>query len=323
MTTQKSRYARSVANLLKNDSFLDAVLPDNVRGDTLPQSAFFLRELEDIDAAAYDIKRPKLEALELLNTKPVNPGANEYTFRQFDKRGIAKIISDYQDGFPRADVGGVEFTSKLKSVGLGFGINFQEVRAAIMEGRPLDRMKAEAAQRGIGEKTNSVALLGDTEHGLYGLFNQPDATIVVGTGGWGSATADQILSDMFGLVDSIPTLTKETENPNMLVLPYAKLRFIGTKRLTTTVSDTTVLEFFKKQRPNVEVRGAMKLETASAGGANRMVAYDKNSLFWLVAVPMETLPVRQQGHETVTDYHARVGGVVAPYPLSIAYMDAI
>lgn len=288
-----------------------------------PQSVFFTRELEDIDAELYNVRRPKLEALELVSTKAVNPGANSYTYRQFDARGVAKIISDYSNGFPRADVDGEEFTAKLKSVGAGWGMSFQEVRAAQMEGRGLDRMKAEAAQRAVNEKLHSVALIGDTEHGLSGLFKQSAATIVSGTGtAWTSATATQILSDMFGIVDSIPTLTNEVEKPNMLLMSYSRYRLISTKLLGTN-SDTTVLSFFRMQRPEIEVRGALRLDTAGASSNQRMMAYDKNLVYWLVAVPMETLPVRQQGHEMVTDYHARAGGVVCPYPLSIAYMDGI
>lgn len=305
MTT---KYQQSIDRQLKNDA---------------AYSTFFTRQLEMIDQKSYDIKKPKLEALELLNVEPVDPGAETYTYRQFDGRGVAKFVSDYSDGFPRVDVSGVEFTSKLKSVGDGWGISFQEMRASEMAQANLMNRKAAAAQRILMEKTNSVALSGDTEQGLYGLFNQPSATIVSGgTGSWGSSTAAQILADMFLLVDSIPLLTKEAENPDTLLLPYGKLRLVGSKLLGTN-SDTTVLEYFRQQRPTIEVRGALNLETASAGGANRAVAYDKKSVFWIVAVPMETMPVRQQGHETVTDYHARIGGVIAPYPLSIAYLDAI
>lgn len=288
-----------------------------------PQGVFFARELEEIDAQLYNVKRPELEALQLLNVKQVSPGAKEHTYTQFDGRGVAKFISDYTNGFPRASVDGEQFTSKMKSVGASWGISFQEMREAAFAGTGLDSMLAETAQRAVLEKTNDVALSGDSEQGLYGLYNQPSFTLVAGTGtAWTSATATQILSDLFGIVDSIPTLTKEVEKADTLLMSYSRLRLIGSKLLGTN-SDTTVLEFFKMQRPEINVRGALKLETAGASSVQRMVAYDKKSVQWLVAVPIETLPLVTNGISTVVNYHARLGGVIAPYPLSGAYMDGI
>jgi hypothetical protein len=287
-----------------------------------PSGVFFARELEEIDAELFNIKRPELEALQFLNVKQISPGAKTYTYTQFDGRGIAKVITDMQNGFPAASVSGQQFSANLVGVGASWHISFQEMREAAFAQTPLDSMLAEAAQRSVLELTNDIALSGKSEFGMYGLYNQPSATIVSGNGGWDSASAADILEDLFGIVDSIPTLTKEVEKANMLLLPYNKLRFISTK-LLGTASDTTVLEFFKMQRPGVEVRGALKLETASAGGAHRMVAYDKNCCKWLVAVPIETLPLQSDGIVTKVNYHARLGGVVAYRPLAIAYLDAI
>lgn len=288
-----------------------------------PQGVFFARELEEIDAQLYNIKRPELEALQLVPVKAVNPGAKEHTYTQFDGRGVAKFISDYTNGFPRASVTGTQFTAKMKSVGASWGISFQEMREAAFAQTGLDTQLAETAQRAVLELTNDVALSGSAEHNLYGLFNQPSFTTVAGTGiAWTSATVAQILSDLFGIVDSIPTLTKEVEKPNMLLMSYSRLRLIGSK-LLGTASDTTVLEFFKMQRPGIEVRGALKLDTAGASSNQRMIAYDKNCVQWLVAVPLETLPLVTNGISTEVNYHARLGGVISPYPLAGAYMDGI
>lgn len=293
------------------------------------QTIFFKRQLEEIDGQLYDIKYAKLEALELVSPKPLNPGANTYTYRMFDHRGMAVMTANYADGSPRSDVNGTETTVPVFPVRASFGYNVQEIRAAALAGQPLDAMKAMSCRRSINEKLNLVALLGDAEWGLIGLFNQASTNAytvpATGTGSsklWSTKTADQVLTDLFGIVDLIPTNTKEVENAKRLLMPYSLLRLINRMRVST-VSDTTVLQFFKMQRPNIEVRGALYLDTAGASGVSRIMAYDPDrvNLEWLLPVPFESFPPQLKGLEYVIECHARVGGVVVRYPLTICYAD--
>jgi hypothetical protein len=296
------------------------------------QSVFFARQLEQIEGTLYEVKQGALESRELLSVKPVAPGAEQYTYRMFDKRGVAKIMSNYSTSSPRADVDGFEVISILRSFRLSFGYSIQEIRAAQFAGTPLDAMKAMAARRGIDEGLNAVALQGAAEFGIRGLFNQPNAqTFTVpadGTGSsalWATKTVDQILRDMFGVCDQIPQNTAEVEKPRRLLMPYSRYRLINRLRMGTGDGVLTVLKFFETQRPDIQVRGALFLDTAGAGATARMVAYDPNpiNLEWIVAVPFETFPPVLQGMEYVTECHARAGGVIARYPLSICYGDGI
>ncbi len=296
------------------------------------QSVFFSRQLEEIDATLYNVKYGQLEALELLTPKPVSPGAESHTYRQFDRRGMAEITSNYANQSKRVDVEGKEYTSYLRSMRLSFGISIQEIRNAQHAGTDLDMMRVMAARRGIDEKLNQIALLGSTEHNLYGLYTQPNAStytvIADGTGSsalWSTKTADLILRDMFGIVDSIPTTTNEVEHPKRLLLPHSRLRLIQTKRMGAGDGVLTVLGFFQVARPGIEVRGALFLDTAGATATARMVAYDPDvmNVRWLVAVPFESFPQQLVGMEYVTECHARCGGVIMSYPLTMAYGDGI
>lgn len=294
---------------------------------------FFQRQLEEIDARLFETKYGALEALDLVSPKSLNPGAETYTFRRYDARGQAKIMSNYAKGSPRANVSGVEASSKIKSVRASYGYSIQDIRAAAMAQVPLDPMNAMAARRAIDEKMNSVALLGDAEHGLLGLFNQTNAqTYTVPADGtassalWSAKTADQILRDLFGIVDQIPSTTAEQENPKRLLMSYSRFRFISEKKVSTNGDGTmSVLDYFKSKKPGIEVRGALFLDTAGAGSTQRMVAYDPNPINqeWLVPVPFETFPTELDGMEYSTECHARVGGVVSRYPMSMAYGDGI
>ena len=152
------------------------------------QSVFFLRELEEIDSRLFDVKYANLEVFELVQPKQLDPGAETYTYRTFDARGVAAMTSDYATGSPRADVSGVETTAKVRSLRASFGYNVQEIRAASMANRPLDAMRATAARRMINEKINAVGLLGDTDHSMQGLFSVTSAqTYTVPADGTGAS----------------------------------------------------------------------------------------------------------------------------------------
>lgn len=295
-------------------------------------AVFFARELEQIDARMYDVKYAALEAFELVPVKTdIHPGTETITYQQFDGRAVAEMTANYASGSPRADVGGVEFTSKVRSIRNSYGYNVQEIRAAQLAGRPLDSMRASVARRGVNEKINSTALLGDATHGIIGLFNQPSAqSYTVPNGGtasplWSSKTADEILKDLFGICDQIPTVTKEVEKPTRLLLPYSRFRLIEQKRLGAGDGGMTVLDFFKQKRPGIEVRGALYLDTAGAGATCRMVAYDPKpeNIELMLPIAFESFPPEQRGMEYVTENHARIGSVVCRYPLTMCYGDGI
>lgn len=297
------------------------------------QSVFFARQLELVDATLYNVKYGKLEALELVTPKPIDPGAESYTYSQFDGRALATITSNYQTSSVRVDVEGKQFTAYLRSLRLSFGISIQEIRNAKFANTDLEQMKAMRARRGIDEKLNQIALLGSAEHGLFGLFNQPNAGIYTvpadGTGAstlWSTKSSDLILRDMYGAVDKIPQDTAEVESAKRLLVPHSRMRFLTTKKLSGAGDGTmTVLTMFASARPGVTVRGALFLETAGVGGTARMIAYDPDpmNLEWLVAVPFESFPQQLLGMEYVTECHARAGGVVLRYPLTMVYGDGI
>ena len=112
------------------------------------ESMFFARQLESIKAQTYDVKRANLNALQLMPVSTDVPeGATTITYRQYDTVGMAKVIANYANDLPRADVTGKEFTSNIRSIGNAFGYNTQEIRSAIFAGVNLPARKAMAATR--------------------------------------------------------------------------------------------------------------------------------------------------------------------------------
>jgi hypothetical protein len=295
------------------------------------QSVFFARELEEIDGQMYEIKYAKLEAFELVPTKKLDPGTETYTYRQWDGRGVAVMTSNYATSSPRADVDGSEFTSKVRSIRNSYGYNVQEIRAAAKEKRPLENMRAVQARRGINEKINRTALLGDAAHGIVGLFNQPNVqtyTPCTKTGGgtaWtgAGATPDEILNDMYGIVDQVPTNTNEIEKITLLLIPYTRLRFISAQAPMSNSATRPhgAARCSRPTAPDVEIRGALFLDTAGRVATARALGYAPRpvNLELLVPMPFESFPPQMTGLEWVVENHARMGGVVVRFPLAMIY----
>jgi hypothetical protein len=297
------------------------------------ETSFFARELEHIKTRTYDVVYPELKALSLIPVSTeAGPGAESITYRQYDQLGVAKIISNYADDLPRADVKGKEFTAPVRSIGESYGYNIQEIRAASMTGKPLEQRRANAARRANDQLVNKIAFFGDTTSGLGGLLSNTNIPIVnVPNDGTGSSTLfknktpDQILRDMNNLVNGVFSLTNGVETPDTLVLPIEQFTYISSTPRSAN-SDTTILDYFLKNNPLIKrVEWANELKGAGVGGVDVMVAYkrDPDKLTLEIPQPFEQFPVQEKGLEFVVPCHSRVGGVIVYYPLSIAFGEGI
>ncbi len=296
------------------------------------EAVYFKRQLEVILSRTYDEVLADLPYAKLFPiTSEVDPIATEATWRSYKSYGFAKLISDYATDFPRVDLAGSEQSIKIKSYGVSWGYNIMEIRRAAKTGFNLTDRKAKAARRALEEKMNRLAFLGDSDAGIQGFINYPGITEytvpATGTGAtktWSTKTADQILVDLFGIINAIVIPTFGKEMPNRILLPLTNLTLIKTLRLGT-YNDTTVYEFFKKQYPEVELVAVRELVGAGAGGTNRMMAYNASPDKIRFEVPMafEQFPEQQVGLEFVVPAWARVAGIIMPYVAATAYADGI
>lgn len=76
-------------------------------------SLYFARELDYVKAKTYDRVYPELTALQMFPvTHEVPEGAETVTYYGYEKRGLARIIANYADDLPRADVAGQPKTAR-------------------------------------------------------------------------------------------------------------------------------------------------------------------------------------------------------------------
>jgi len=294
------------------------------------ESLFFSRQLESIKAQSYDVKRAKLNALEIFPVSTSTPeGATTITYRQYDSVGVAKIIANYATDLPRADVSGKEFTSPIRGIGIAYGYSVQEIRSAQFAGVSLSEKKMRAAQRAHEEMINRLAWGGDTENGLPGFMtnaNIPAYTVPAdGTSSsklWTAKSADKIVRDINGVINQVTTQSKGIHRANMVLMPLEQYTLIASTQ-NSTASDTTILQFVTLNNPGVTFKPVIELD-AFGGGLDRIVAGEFSIDNMQLEIPMSFKQYSPQvnGLEYVIPCESRFGGVIVEYPLAFAIGDS-
>lgn len=297
------------------------------------ESAFFQRELEFVKSNTYDVKYPELKARRLFPLNPeADPGATKITYQQYDQTGMAKIIANYADDLPRADVKGKEFSSPVKELGAAYGYTIKEIRSSTMVGKKLDQRRSNAARRAIAQAENKFAFIGDTATGLPGFLsnaNVPTVTIPAdGTGAsklWTAKTPALILRDLNLLANSPAVNTKGVEVSDTILLPLEQFTYIASTPRSDN-SDTTILKYFLANNPFIkQVEWVNELAGAGAGSTDRAVAYRRDPMALTLEVPsdFEQLEPEKRNLEFIIDCIESFGGVIIYYPLSVAFGDGI
>lgn len=312
---------------------LDAADPLAQRVDGGDLNVFFARQLEHIEAETYEVQYPELLGRTMV---PVNSrvgrGKKIYTYRQFDKVGVAKLLASYAEDLPRVDVRGKEFSVPINGYGASFGYSIMDIRAAAEEGVPLDALKAQAAREVVETKLDKVAAIGDAAAGSKGLLtlvNVNTYTIPNGVGGkasWGLKTPTEILADLNGVANKAYNATKGIERSDTMIMPLDAFTLIATTPFNSTANpDITILNVFLKNQQFVKtVVPWYYCTNAGVGGTiDRIACYrkDPKKLEFIEPQPFEILPPQEKGLEFVSMCHARTAGVVCRYPLSVTYGD--
>lgn len=296
------------------------------------ESIYFSGQLSKIRAQTYDYKLPNLRARELIPTAgDVSNWQQTLEWRSWGQIGVAKIISSYADDLPRVDVYAETNISRIKSLGDSYGYNVDEIRMSRATGANLDVRRATAARRAIDQLIDDILAVGDSSHGLVGFTNQPNAilyTVPNGAGGsatWALKTNEEILDDLVGIASSVRTATKDQEQPNTLALPDRRYTYISSRIMGDGDTRTILQTFLAIQDRITTVVPWTRLEGAGAGGTDRMVCYRRSpdALEAIVPQEFEQFPAQERGLEFVVPCHAKCGGVVLYYPLSMAYGDGI
>lgn len=313
----------------------------SIRVDTA--GVFFLRQLEDIEAAIKDTKYAQLKTLEHLQLLPgLDPLAERHTFRMRDWVGKAKRSTHPTDSAPTVNVLRKETSTDYYVYKQAFEYSIDELRKSVKYGENLDRERAEAARISLAQTLDDLLAVGDSETGSKGLLNlastQSYSVPTTGSGSsplWTAKTPDQILVDMNGIVSQIFVQSLEIESAKRMVLPTALYRLVQTLARSDR-SDLSVLEYFKRNNPGIDVLSWERLGDSSASlygnsangttlnsGNTRIIAGDFSVLNvrGLVPVELEMMEPERQGEGYKITLRMKTGGTEAPFPKAICYAD--
>lgn len=296
-------------------------------------SVFLARELQYVRRQVLEAPKAPLEAFQVFPVQTEVPAGAESAFQRiYDSVGVAKIISNYADDLPRADVVAKEHAVKLKDVGAAYGYNVSEIRNAQFAGINLPSMKARAVRRSIDEALNRIAWKGDDANNIIGFLSNPNISVTnIAADGTGNKTAfstksvDKVIRDVNKVIQFIPDATNQVETANTVLLaPDAYNHLATTPR--SEHSDTTILEFLRRTHP--EITRWMKvgaLKGAGTNGADLMIAgrFEPDYVKFEIPVRYNQLPVEIRNLEYIINCMARVVGVSVTLPMAFVKVEGV
>lgn len=296
------------------------------------ESIFFAKELDYVKSKAYDVKYPANNALALFPvTSEADPGADTISYDSYDMVGMAKIIANYADDLPRADVKATRETVKVFGIATSYGYSTKDIRRARMAGKPLSTKKAEAARRANDTRINNIAFWGDEESGIVGILNHPNISkyVIPGDGTssateWASKTAEQIIRDMNAAVSSVVDATNGVEIPDTMLLPIKQYNLIA-GMLMPDSSGFTVLKFFRENNPYITTVKAVHELKGADDGDDVMLIYRNSSdaLSLELPLPFTQLAPQRKNLEFVVPCESSTAGIIVYYPLSVCLASGI
>lgn len=317
-------------------------------------SAFFLRDLTEVLGRTYDIKYPDLKARQILPVfTGIDPAAEGYVWRQFDRVGGAHVIHDYGADLPSTEVVANEFQSRILSLGTSYNYSIQDLRKARMAGIPLETRKALAARRSMEQALEQIAFFGVAQVpgtgasqalmfapaaqntndplAMYGFTNFPGLPVVTGTNNWvnGSSSVSTIVQDFNSMFLNVIQNSKGVHTPDTVVFPLSTWSVLNTMARSVTFTDDTVLQYLMKENPWIKnVYWSTMLETAGRNQANnaagpRIMVLERNEENLSLVIPQEfeQLPPQMVNMTFKIACHMRVGGLRVSYPKSILAFD--
>lgn len=286
---------------------------------TEDQSIFAARQLDFVKAQTYDRKPPPMNGLLLVpQVSDVPEWAESITYRTYTAVGMAKVIANYADDLPRADVGGAETSVPVRTIGDSYGYNINELNASVAMGAQLPQRKANAARRAIEIKLAQIAMVGDTPHGLFGITNHPNIGATTGlTGSWGTAgtTALQIVADVDILWNAVRTQSVGIHTPNTLAIPSSSYAAMTSKYVADT-GGKSAFDIVKAKYPNLKITDLPELEVVAGATWAIIGEFGAENAALEAVMPFNQLPAQARNLELVVPCMARTGGVSVHYPLA-------
>jgi hypothetical protein len=287
-----------------------------------PQTGvWFENQLTDIrEEVLLDQIPPRNGFLYLPQDTSVAAWAENYEHRMYEPIGIAQFIADFAEDLPLVDIATRKETFNLRTFGVAYQYNIDEIEKSKAVGMDLQGKRARAARLVTEQKFNDIMFFGDPETQLFGLVNYPYIPRRLLPYKIEEATAAQDILDMFhDLVNSIFTLTETIGDPDTVGLPPTQYAHIASRRIGDG-TDTKILQDFLAASPFIkEVVPMRELAGAGPNGEDLVVVYrnDSQIIEHKLAREFTQLAPQRRNLAVLTNCHAKSGGMASDRPLEM------
>jgi hypothetical protein len=296
------------------------------------------RDLEQVSAQTYDVLKHPMMARQIMQfSNELSPGAETFSYDMYDGVAECQWITNWGTPVGQNDAFKTRMTGIAYSFAGGFEYTFQDLEAAsFASGRSLDGERARFNRIGHEQFLEDLAFAGNADRGISGISNlltnagytvqtygtagAPYVKPVVGTWDINTDPVD-LMKDLDALLAVPEQNTKQRLRANRILLP------LSVKPLLTQVfseSDARTVEaVWKANNPGIEILYWWKLDTASALGGPRAIAYkvDPAVCRFVLAYDYKEMPPETSTFVYRVNTIARVLGTVSVYPLGMAMMD--
>lgn len=300
---------------------------------------FYISQLANLEAKIYEAKYTNINFEEMI---PVNTSVPEYVdswdYISYDAVTLGKFIGSSADDLPSVQASANKTSVPIGYAGNSFDYSLDELRKTQQMRMPIDTIKGRAAFRGSQEHSQRVAYFGDAARGMTGLFNNPNIALDNSTVNWATATGQEIVADMNSLLIEVWINSANTHVANAFALDSARYAQISSQRMDTG-TDTTILEFFKKNNLYTTMTGAelrifprlqLSASVLAANGVSnsnkdRMLAYELNddNLGMVNPIPWRPLAPQMKNLTVIVPCEYKISGTEFRFPFSAAYRDHV
>lgn len=188
------------------------------------------------------------------------PWAKTWRYRWLRHIGQFKLIRNYTTDLPEVEVVYGEMEMPIFKWGQGYSVSEDDIAAVSRMGESIEQDKIYAVQESAQQKLNSLIANGDTETGLPGFLDHPQALRSFAPYPLnGSATSQQKLEVLNDAANASARLTNGREKPDVLLMDTETYQHLSSDiiQIGTTALNRTVLEHFLATNPYIKEIGVV------------------------------------------------------------------
>ena len=322
------------------------------------------RQLEHIYTETYEETYPDLPVDEgriaFVDTS-VPEGARSWTMYLYSGTSIARLGAPGSDAtLPTVMRSGAEISACIHPVENAYSWSFDDMRASVMSGVPLEPPLRSLAARAHEHAFQRTSLWGRPDLGTPGFLTHPNITIVdaaaTGTGNsrdLRDKDADDILADFRTLIDKPRELSKGQRHTTNVLMSDRVYTYLATTLVGTSSPGMFLLELIKKawQGGDPNVNGGVPVqfgtlreldytiaaeEAAADDGTGTtvnvdinettgdcMIAYvnDRKIVRFVRPMMMRQHPVQTRNLTMLVPCESKIGGCMLVEPLTVCRME--